>query len=230
VTKHATSSIKNDYFHRTMKIIVADDHALVRAGLAQLLGELDAGVTVLEAGSYAEAADLLAAHTDATLALLDLNMPGMHGYQQIEALAEQAPTVPLVMFSASENPQDMQGALDAGAMGYIPKSESPAVTLNALRLVLAGGVYVPPALLRSAGAPAEAAPGDTTALTPRQREVLTMVIEGRTNKEIARAFELSEATVKSHVAAIFRALAVSNRTQAARAAETLGLVPPAPRR
>lgn len=212
-----------------MKIIVADDHALVRAGISQLLGELDPGVNVFEAGTYTETLALLAAHPDAVLALIDLSMPGMHSAQQIEQLAEQAPTVPLVMLSGSENPQDMQGALDAGAMGYIPKSESPAVTLNALRLVLAGGIYVPPVLLRHYGSPDYHA-GDGCVLTPRQREVLTMVIEGRTNKEIARAYDLTEATVKSHVAAIFRALNVSNRTQAARAAEALGLVPPMLRR
>ena len=213
-----------------MKIVIADDHALVRTGMAQLLGELESDITVLEAENYPDAATLLVSHPDTALALLDLNMPGMNGCTQIEALAEQAPTVPLVMLSGSENPQDMQCALDAGAAGYIPKSESPAVILHAVRLVLAGGVYVPPALLRNPAAGSEANPAAAAALTPRQREVLVMVIEGKTNKEIARAFDLSEATVKSHVAAIFRALAVSNRTQAAHAAQSLGLLPPVPRR
>ena len=213
-----------------IKIVIADDHALVRTGMAQLLSALDTDVTVLEAENYSDAATLLVSHPDTALALLDLNMPGMHGCAQIETLAEQAPTVPLVMLTGSENPQDMQCALDAGAAGYIPKSESPAVILQAVRLVLAGGVYVPPALLRNPAPAGTTNAQATTTLTPRQREVLRMVIEGRTNKEIARAFDLSEATVKSHVAAIFRALAVTNRTQAARAAQSLGLLSPDLRR
>jgi DNA-binding NarL/FixJ family response regulator len=122
------------------------------------------------------------------------------------------------VLSGSESNFDMRRALDGGAMGFIPKSATAPVMLGALRLVLAGGVYVPPALLHDGTTSASA-----QALTPRQIEVLARVIEGKPNKIIATELELTEATVKAHITAVFRVLNVSNRTQAARAAERLGL-------
>jgi DNA-binding NarL/FixJ family response regulator len=124
----------------------------------------------------------------------------------------------------------MQEALDHGAVGYIPKSESPAVILNALRLVLAGGVYIPPVLLRSMQGSRPTTRSAAENLTPRQRDVLQQLIAGKSNKEIACLFELTEATIKAHVTAIFKCLGVGNRAQAVRLVKRLGIRGPERRR
>jgi len=207
-----------------MKILIADDHALFRTGLRHILAQLDSEVSVFEAANHDAAATLLAQHQDADIALIDLDMPGREGITSLHGLLGQCPTVPIVVISASEDRRDMRRALDAGAMGFIPKSETAQVMLSALRLVLSGGVYIPPALLMNSPntSSTEAAGG----LTPRQRDVLERLIQGRSNKEIGRELGLSEATVKVHITAIFKAFNVTNRTQAARVAEALRLFAP----
>lgn len=205
-----------------MKIIVADDHALLREGLRQIVVQLEPSCTILEAADYTGALNLVTQHPDASLAVIDLNMPLMERQGGIKGLISAALSVPVVVLSASEDCDDMRHVLDAGAMGYIPKSENAAVILSALRLVLSGGIYVPPALV-NAGATAQAGGRRVTdELTPRQREVLKCVVTGMSNKEVGRQLGLSEATVKAHVAAIFKALNVSNRAQAVAAARRLG--------
>lgn len=200
-----------------MKIVVADDHPLTRTGLVQVLAALGSDVECIEAADFATAATALRAHPDAALALIDLAMPGMKGVASIDKLAGVAPTVPLVVVSAGDQPHDIRRAIEAGAMGYIPKSESTAVLLGALRIVLDGGTYVPRV---AATAPAPAA----AAFTTRQIEVVTRIAEGQSNKEIGVGLGLSEATVKAHVAALYRALGVHSRTQAIRAARANGLL------
>jgi DNA-binding NarL/FixJ family response regulator len=215
-------SIKNKRL--AMKIIVADDHTLFREGVRHILTDLGGDVIVLQAGDYAQAETLLVTHPDADLAIIDLKMPGMEVAGSLKRLTQAACTVPIVILSASEDPADMQRVLQAGVMGFIPKSESPAVILNALRLVLSGSIYIPPAMLRTGGTtlnPGRADAGNT--LTPRQRDVLHHMAQGISNKEIGRQLEMSEATVKAHVTAILKCLNVSNRTQAVSVAERLGL-------
>lgn len=204
-----------------MKILIADDHALLRRGLGETLNQLGEDVTVLEAADLASACTRLREHPDADLAIIDLRMPGMNGGASLRMLNEAAATVPLVILSASENPAEMRDALDHGAVGFISKGESAAVILNALRLVLAGGVYVPPALLRQPQAATESMDNPIGKLTPRQRDVLRLLTDDKSNKEIARLLDLTEATVKAHVTAIFRVLNVTNRTQAVRLVERI---------
>lgn len=190
--------------------------------MRHVLAQLADDVEILEA-SNAEAARRVAAdEADIDLVLLDLMLPDDDGFVALEAFAGTHPLLPIVVLSASESREDMQRALDAGAMGYVPKSSTVPVMLNALRLVLAGGLYVPPALVggRSAEAAVEAA---QPALTPRQLEVLARVVEGKSNKTIASELGMAVATVKAHVTSVFKTLKVSNRTQAALAAERLGL-------
>jgi DNA-binding NarL/FixJ family response regulator len=203
-----------------MKILIADDHGVFREGLEHVLSEMDAGVAVLQAASSDSALSLAADHPDLDLVLLDLNMPGMSGFEALERFCSRFPALPVVILSASNRRADMQRALDLGAMGYVPKESSGRQMIQALRLVLAGSVYVPPALGRQA-----ASPGNRIqhGLTERQREVLVLLAQGRTNKEIARALDLAEATVKMHVTAIMRVLEVSNRTMAVLAAQRLNL-------
>jgi two-component system, NarL family, nitrate/nitrite response regulator NarL len=201
-----------------MKIIVADDHALFREGLRHILKQLDSDVTIIEAGDHETALTLAAQHPDADVVLLDLGMPGREPLAAVNAMIKQSSTTPVVVLSASEDMRDVRAALDAGAMGFIPKHESARVVLSAIRLVLEGGIYVPPMLMKKTGASAQAP------LTPRQLDVLERLIGGKSNKEIGRELGLSEATVKAHLAAIFRCLNVDNRTEAAHVAEQRGLL------
>lgn len=210
-----------------MKILVADDHALFREGMRHLLPQLqDSGVDIIEAGNCAEALRAVEANDDIALILLDLAMPGRDGFAALETFSRTHSRIPVVVLSASENREAMQRALDNGALGYIPKTTSATVMLQALRLVLAGSIYVPPALVQPAALGA-IAPASTAypphGLTPRQRDVLVLVIDGKSNQTIATELGLSKATVKAHIAAAFKVLGVNNRAQAAAAAKRLGL-------
>lgn len=204
-----------------MKILVIDDHALFREGLRHVLNEFEAQVSVLDASDYDRALQHVSANPDLDLVLLDLNMPGKDGFIILDIFAKTYPAMPVVIISASSQRSDIQRALDSGAVGYIPKDTTSAVMLNALHLVLSGGIYVPSDMrLKSQRYQSD----DTVpALTPRQLQVLKQIAQGNSNKVIASELELSEATVKMHVTSIMKSLGVSNRTQAAMAAEKLRL-------
>jgi DNA-binding NarL/FixJ family response regulator len=164
----------------------------------------------------------LAAQGDADLALVDLNMPGMDGIVGLRRLRDAAPTLPIVVASGQEDPMTIRAVLAAGAVGFIPKSERSEVLLGALRLVQAGGTYVPSRLLDSTARPP---PTDlhSAELTPRQLDVLRCLLRGEPNKLIARELGLTEGTVKIHIAAILRALHARNRTEAVVRARALGI-------
>lgn len=200
-----------------MRILVADDHALVREGLVHTLRELDPAAEIVEADSASAVHAALAGGPGFDLALLDLFMPGVEGFDLFAAVCDRFPELPVVVLSASEEPAHVRKAIDCGASGYVPKSSGRDVMLSALRLVLAGGLYLPPATL-AGGDDAAAVPAPAQqllgSLTPRQREVLRLLGAGLSNKEIARRLGLSENTVKIHVTAILRSLQVSNRTAA----------------
>jgi DNA-binding NarL/FixJ family response regulator len=219
-----------------MKILICDDHALFRAGLRLVLSELDESTELLDASSAEVTLRIADTEPDLDLVLLDLGMPGMDGLAALGVLRERFPALPVVIVSASERDADVRAALDRGAAGFIPKSSSARVLLAALRLVLSGGVYVPPLVLATstAAAPAAAAVTDrrrerAAALTPRQLEVLDLMAKGRTNREICESLGIAEGTTKAHVATILEALDVANRTEAAAVMRELGL-DAAPRR
>lgn len=200
-----------------MKILIADDHALYRKGMGDLIRQFDADAEILEAGDWQSALALLARYPDSALAVIDLNMPGMETSEGLRTFLDRGETVPVVVMSASESPVDMKRALDAGAMGYIAKSETAAVMTGALRLVLSGGIYVPPRLIQTLPTPGTRANGRPFGLTPRQYDVLTRLADGKSNKEIGRELGLAEHTVKIHVGAVLKALGVTNRRQVAKA-------------
>jgi DNA-binding NarL/FixJ family response regulator len=201
-----------------MKILLADDHALFREGMRHVLDGLAEHMIILEAPDCERALQHAAQNADLDLVLLDLNMPGKNGFAALDIFAEQYPALPVVILSASSQRSDMQRALDRGAMGFISKDATGSIMLNALRIVLSGEVYIPPALMQApSGHPS------TPVLTARQMDVLALLVEGQSNKKIGMCLGLAEATVKMHVTAIFKELNVSNRTQAAMAAEKLGL-------
>jgi len=208
-----------------MKVLLADDHALFREGVRLVLESLvDGPLDVVEVSDFIQALAAVRAGLNADVGLVDLNMPGMDGFSGIEALKRAAPDLYLVVISGSEDPQDVRRALDSGAHGYITKSSSSAAMLGGIRSVLSGETFISPGL----DVPSTArAVGDTEsmkhALTPRQRDVLAMLRQGKSNKEIARDLDLAEITVKLHVTAILRTLGVENRTQAAILAAKIGL-------
>lgn len=203
-----------------MKILLADDHALFREGMRHVLLQLAADTQVVEAGDCAETLEQAAAHADIGLVLLDLHLPGKDGFATLRLLSERHPLLPIVVLSASESRAEMRRALDDGALGFIPKSATAPVMLSALRLVLAGGIYVPPALVETGVARLGAG-----VLTPRQLDVLSGLVAGKSNKTIAAELGLTVATVKAHITAAFKALNVVSRTQAIVAARRLGLGP-----
>jgi DNA-binding NarL/FixJ family response regulator len=201
-----------------MKILVCDDHALFREGLELILGQLDPEAE-LESVGDAEAALARVARGDGPdLVLLDLHLPGMDGFTALEALRRDRPDVPVVVLSGSESPAHARVVLERGASGFIPKSTRGAVLLSALRLVLAGGIYVPPLILDGLRAAEKA-----SELTERQLEVLRLLARGLTNREIADVLRVAEGTVKSHVKHVYEVLDVTNRTEAAMRMRELGL-------
>lgn len=210
-----------------MKILLADDHDLFRAGLSLVLKELDADLSLLQAANLSAALKVAETHSDIHLALLDLNMPEMDGARGLMQFREQFPKLPTVIVSASDDLLAVRAVLAAGARGFIHKSTAPQVMLSALRLVLAGGVYIPSYALGEARGADGASPKKTLSvaggLTTRQLEVLRLLAAGKPNKLIARELDLSEGTVKIHLSAIFRVLEVNNRTEAVLAAQQLNL-------
>ena len=206
-----------------MKLLLIDDHALFREGLSHVLSELDECVSILEASSLERAEQHINENPDMDLVLLDLHMPENNGFDILEQFAKSYPTLPVVILSASTKRSDIQRALASGAMGFIPKDTTSEVMLNALQLIFSGGIYTPPDLAEQINHAEAQYKSPSTTLTPRQLEVLQLMVQGHSNKVIAAELELAEATIKMHVTAILSNLGVSNRTKAAMAAEKLGL-------
>jgi DNA-binding NarL/FixJ family response regulator len=207
-----------------VRILIVDDHRLFRESLILLLREHRAEVSPIQAASLDEALAALKVYPDTDLILLDLALPGVDGMAGLPRLREAAPTVPIMVLSATAHPDTVRHALTCGAVGYLHKSVGTQEMRHAMDLVFRGEVYVPLDLLchDSAAVSEAAAPQDAIAvkalLTPRQQEVLALMSEGLPNKLIARRMALSEATVKLHVSAILRTLGAKNRTDAVRLA------------
>jgi len=208
-----------------VKILVIDDHALVREGLHQVLKGLDEAVEVLQAGTCAAAFELAQLHDDIDLVLLDYHLPDMTGLEALDIFGLRHPELPVVMLSGSANLQIMRQVLIAGAAGFVTKSSLSDELLHAVRLVLSGEVYTPQELEGQTN-PAPLQPfSDKPPLTQRQELVLRELLDGRSNKDISVSLHVSEETVKTHVAAILRYFDVQNRTQAVVAAARKGYRP-----
>lgn len=209
-----------------MRILIADDHRLIVEGVKLKLAELDPATEFIVASDVEELRQLIRQESGIDLALVDLAMPGSRGNEHLIDAINHLPGVPVMVLSGSEDSALMREVLDLGVQGFIPKAYSPDVMLSAIRLALAGGVYIPPMLLQPAAESVEqAAPtaAEVTAtledrlrklLTERQIDVLRLLSQGKPNKVIARDLGISEGTVKIHLAAIFRALNVRNRVEA----------------
>jgi DNA-binding NarL/FixJ family response regulator len=201
-------------------ILIADDHAVYRYGLALVLRHAFGAAKIIEAERFEQGLERLD-EPDLTLAIFDLGMPGLSGPHELEVVRRRRPEVRVVVLSASESRHDILTALAAGVHGYIIKSHSTDAMIGNLRHILSGEIYVPPLLAQlpppavETLRPASQAQGVLTALSERQLQVLRGLVEGRSNKEIAHDLQLSEGTVKMHIASLFRQLGAANRTHAA---------------
>lgn len=202
------------------KVLIADDHGLFRGGLAVLLRDSIGVDEVIETATLDET---LAAISDPSIdtVILDLSMPGMQGISSVADIKRERSNVRLIVMSASDKRQDVLGALSNGAQGYIWKGEPDDEIANALATLAKGAIYAPAFLATSSTASetepeseAETPSLDLDCFTPRQRDVMLLLGEGKANKEIARDLDLAESTVKIHLAAVYRILGARNRTQA----------------
>ena len=210
-----------------LRVIVADEHPLIRIGLREFLTRLSDEVDIVEAKSLEDALQVLDEKGSVDLMITDLVVQAMRGFDGLRQIHQKAPELPVVVLSVTDSAHDVRSAIEAGAMGFIPKTSSPEVMVNALKLVLSGGVYLPPNVLRGesgrGGAAVGGSPGGMgeaalSHLTPRQQEVLALLAQGKTNKQIANELGLAAGTVKVHMSRILKALNVHNRTQAVIAA------------
>ncbi len=200
-----------------MKIAIADDHALVREGLAAVLMQIESVTEVVEAGTFDELENVLSTKQDIDLILLDLNMPGMNDVHSLNELQDGYPTSAIAILSATETSTVAKRFLDSGAAGYIPKSANNNILLGAIQIILSGGVYVPSFALNTDDSHSQS-------LTERQFDVLALMVEGLSNKGIARRLDLTESTVKTHLSAILKFFGVDNRMKAIREAIRQGII------
>ncbi|MEO3714754.1 response regulator transcription factor [Roseateles flavus] len=222
-----------------MKVLLIDDHPLILSALQTVISGLDEGVEMVGVETAAAARQRLKDEDDFDLVLLDLQLGDASGFDVLEEFRSVYPALPVVVISASDRASDVIRSIDMGAMGFVPKRSSTEVLSQALRLVMSGGIYVPPMSLGTE-APAPAAPEvnsqaarlqqisqlataseyqmqaglENLSLTPRQTDVLALLLQGKPNKIIARELGVSVETVKDHVAAVLKALGVNSRTQA----------------
>lgn len=221
-----------------MRVLLVDDHPLILSALQTVIQGLGDGVQVVGVGSGRAAREALKADANYDLVLLDLQLGDTSGFDLLSEFRQAYPALPVVVISASDRASDVIRSIDMGAMGFVPKRASNETLFDALRMVMSGGIYVPPMSMGPDGAASgghgtngsqplevvgtQAAQSDfqtqpslaSLGLTPRQTDVLALLLQGKPNKLIARELGLSVETVKDHVAAVLRALGVNSRTQA----------------
>lgn len=195
-------------------IITADDHPLFRSALFQSVHMAIKGVNLLEADSLDSLNALLEKEPDVDLLLLDLKMPGANGMSGLLQLRAQYPTLPIVVISASEEPNVVRQVKSNGALGFIPKSSNIHQLIESLNTVLAGDLCFPAGINFNDNSKNDSLVEKIASLTPQQNKVLNMLSDGLLNKQIAYELTVSEATIKAHMTAIFRKLNVKNRIQA----------------
>jgi DNA-binding NarL/FixJ family response regulator len=217
-----------------MKILIVDDHALVRRGMHYVVKEAFPDAEVLEAESAAAALEQVQAHADVDLSLVDVRMPDLDGLELLRTLKADRPEMPVIMLSTYDNAPYVKRALADGAAGYLLKDATPEDLSQAINVALSGsGNVLSPRVIQNLFEEHEASGKDHPSngrrgeynLTQREHDILALLAEGRANREIAQRLYLSEKTVKAHLAAIFRKLGVTNRTQAAMMAVQMGVGP-----
>ena len=215
-----------------MRILIVDDHALVRRGMYHVVKEGFPDADVVEAESSAAALEVLRATKAFDLALVDVRMPDLDGLELLRVVKGEWPDVPVIMLSTYENAPYVKRALADGAAGYLLKDATPEDLSQAINVAMSGsGNVLSPRVIQNLFEDQESSNGSSNgrrseySLTQREHDILALLAEGRSNREIAGALYLSEKTVKAHLAAIFRKLGVTNRTQAAMMAVQMGVGP-----
>lgn len=216
-----------------MDILVVDDHQLFIDGIRYLLNDLDTNVAITEATNAEQAINILDSHQEFDLILIDLNMPSMNGISILKRFQESNQSLPVVVISAEENPKVIKSALESGALGFIPKSASSEEMLSILRQVMDGQIYVPADIqerinnIKTRCPPKQAQQNkglQQSGISKRQYEVLQLVEQGYSNKQIATTFSLTEHTVKAHLSALFTTLKARNRTECVQLAKRQGIL------
>ena len=205
-----------------MKVLIVDDHALIRAALHTVLKQLKREVVVFEAANSRQAFHTVEEHPDTGLILLDINLPDRDGFSVLRELRERYATIAIIILSSSDDQDTVKRAFKLGALGFIPKSTEREVMLNAIELVLSGGIYIPSEILdgeetasaQPTSTPATCAYLKDLGLTDRGIEVLALLMKGKSNKLIAKSLNMAVPTVKNHITAVLKALNVTSRTEA----------------
>jgi DNA-binding NarL/FixJ family response regulator len=211
------------------KVIIADDHPMIRGALTLAVASAFGRIEIVECSNLTELIEQLTEAGDADLVLLDLKMPGTHGFEGLLTVRSNFPATPIVVISALEDPRLVSEALTLGAVGFIPKSTPRTELVAALQLVASGGIHSPPNLNGDADGAAQWTESDAefahraSTLTPQQRRVLQLLGTGKLNKEIAYELDIAETTVKAHVSSILHKFKVYSRTQAVVTAQRLHL-------
>ena len=205
-----------------MKVLIVDDHVLIREALHAVLKQLKPETVILEASDSRQAMRLVEGHPDLDLILLDVNLPDRDGFSVLGELRDRYATIAIIVLSALDDQDTVKRAFKLGALGFIPKTTEREVMLNAIQLVLSGGIYIPSEILdreettspRSANKLSTREYLDGLGLTGRQIEVLALLMQGKSNKVIANALNMGVPTVKNQITVVLKALKVTSRTEA----------------
>jgi len=224
------ASARSDESTSGMKILIVDDHALIRRALQTVLKELRHEAVVFEAASSRETMQIVEEHPDLNLILLDITLPDRDGFSILGELRDRYPTVAIIILSGLNDQDTVKHAFGLGALGFIPKTSERELMLNAIELVLSGNLYIPPEILdrRESTSPApsnKVSAGEfqhDLGLTARQIEVLGLLMKGKSNKAIARTLNMAVPTVKNHITTVLKALKVTSRTEAVIKAGEMG--------
>ncbi len=200
-----------------MKILVADDHVMIREALVPLIEQIADDIEVIQAGDFNTALERVLEARELGLVILDLEMPGMNGSEGLRAMQMRIPEVPVVILSGTLNRATIWEMMRNGAAGYIPKTYKGEVLINALKLVISGERFIPSLLVHGGEEPGRGLQR-FKGLANSEMEILVLLMDGLSNKEISRSLAVKEPTVKKRLARIYRKLGVTNRTQAARIA------------
>ncbi|MGM4870540.1 response regulator transcription factor [Bradyrhizobium sp. 956_D2_N1_5] len=203
-----------------MKVLIVDDHALIREALHAVLKQLKREAVVFEASNSHQAMHLVEENPDIGLILLDINLPDRDGFSVLRELRDRYPTIAIIILTSSNDQDSVKRAFKLGALGFIPKTTEREVMLNAIELVFSGGIYIPSEILEET-APPRLTNKPTTreslkglGLTDRQIEVLALLMQGKSNKVIANILNMAVPTVKNHITVVLKALSATSRTEA----------------
>lgn len=210
-----------------MKVLIADEQSLFRDGLTLRLKEINQNIDILQSSSLTEMLQILSAEPNTDILILDIDLAGFSAEETIKNIQNISPSAKIIAISSSEDVHNIKNILSLGAKGYIPKRSDSNILSGALKLILDGGTYIPPVMLKTdsiSKSTSPTLPPLKKNLTNRQSQVLDLIAQGKSNKQIAYDMGVSEATVKLHINALLRSLKVNNRTQAVITAQKMGLI------